>query len=109
MRTIAGEDYSQLSTNPGELLTVTTPSGIAVTFDPSGTRTTQPEFPPDVARLSEMTARLGPSIKTALKAYRDSHNGGMPPDEQALVPYFANEKEGADYVEAWEAKRAAGL
>jgi RNA polymerase sigma factor (sigma-70 family) len=109
VRTVDGEDYSNLSMNPAEPLTVTTPGGLTVTFDPSGASTTRPDFPPEVVRLNELGARVQPSIKPALEAYRTAHNGQMPPNEQALVPYFATPKEGADYVEALEAKKAAGL
>jgi hypothetical protein len=109
MRTVAGEDYSGLPMNPGEPLTVTTPGGITVTFDPSGSTTTQPDFPPDIRRLDEMSQRLRPSIQAALKSYQSAHNGGIPADEKALLPYFPTAKDGADYVEALEAKKAAGL
>jgi RNA polymerase sigma factor (sigma-70 family) len=109
MRTVAGEDYSSLPMNPGEPLTVRTPSGIIVTFDPSGSTTTQPDFPPEIRRLDEMSQRLRPLIQEALKSYQSAHNGGMPADEKALLPYFPTPKDGADFVEAMEAKKAAGL
>lgn len=109
MRTVAGEDYSNLSMKPGDPLTVTTPSGIAVTFDPSGGTTTQPDFPPNIRQLDELSKRLRPSIQAALKAYQSAHSGGIPPDENALLPYFPSSKEGADYAEALQAKKAAGL
>jgi hypothetical protein len=56
-----------------------------------------------------MSQRLRPSIQAALKSYQSAHNGGIPPDEKALLPYFPTPKDGADYVEALEAKKAAGL
>ena len=47
VRTVGGEDYSGLSMEQGALLTVTTPDGVTVTFDPSGKTSTQPEVPPE--------------------------------------------------------------
>ena len=108
VRTVAGEDYSMLSMNPDEPLTVTTPAGVAVTYDPSGTNTTRPDFPPEVLRVYELAERIQPSINQALAAYRNA-NGKNPPNEQALVPFFPTAKEGADFVEYVEAKKAAGL
>lgn len=109
VRTVDGEDYSKLSMNPAEPLTVTTPNGIAVTFDPTGVNTTRPDFPPEVARVNELGERVGPLANQALRAYRTANDGKAPPNEQALIPYFASPKEGADFVEFLEAKKAAGM
>ena len=108
VRTVAGEDYSGLSMLLGAPLTVTTPDGITVTYDPSGTMTTRPEVPPEVARLQELEAKIQQPVNQALSAYRSAHNGGNPPNEQALLPYFATPKEGADFVEFLEARKAGG-
>lgn len=109
LRTVAGEDYSGLSMNPEEPMSVTTPGGITVTFDPSGTKTTRPELPPEVARAGELAERVRPAVKQAVQAFQAAHNGLFPPNEQALLPYFASPKDGADYIDALEAKKAAGL
>lgn len=109
LRTVVGEDYSGLSMNPEEPMSVTTPGGITVTFDPSGTNTTRPEFPPEVARAGELAERVRPAVKQAVQAFQAAHNGSFPPNEQALLPYFASPKDGADYIDALEAKKAAGL
>lgn len=108
VRTIDGEDYSNLPMNPAEPMTVTTPDGIAVTFDPTGKTTTVPEVPPEVARVGELAQKIQPTVVQATNAYR-SANGKNPPNEQALIPYFATPQEGADFTEFLEAKKAAGL
>lgn len=109
LRTVAGENYSGLSMNPAEPLTVTTPSGLTVTYDPAGVETTRPEVPPEVARAQELTTQVRPLIEQAFNAYRAANPGKNPPNEQALLPYFSTPKDGADFVEYLEAKKAAGL
>ena len=109
VRTVGGEDYSALSMSPGGLLTVTTPDGVSVTFDPSGTMTTRPDIPPAVLRVQELGKRLQAPVMKAVDAYRQAHNGSNPPNEEAVLPYFATPQEGADYVEFMEARKAAGL
>ncbi len=109
VRTVGGEDYAGLSMNPGDLLTVTTPDGVSVTFDPSGEKTTKPEIAPEVAHAEELGRLLDAPIKKAFSAYLGAHNGNNPPNERALLPYFATPKEGADFLEFLEARKAAGL
>jgi hypothetical protein len=109
VRTVDGEDYSGLSMDPAQPLTVTTPDGVAVTYDPSGVNTTRPETPPEVLRVQELAPRIQGSINRALTAYRAANNGGNPPSEQALLPYFATPQEGAAFVEYLDARKAAGL
>jgi RNA polymerase sigma factor (sigma-70 family) len=109
VRTVDGEDYSALSMNPDDPLTVTTPNGITVTFDPSGQNTTKPDFPPEVLRVQELGQRLQPLINQAVSAYRAANNGANPPNERAIIPFFPTPKEGADFVEFMDARRAAGM
>jgi RNA polymerase sigma factor (sigma-70 family) len=109
VRTVDGEDYSKLSMDPDAPMTVTTPNGISVTFDPTGASTTRPDFPPEILRVYELAERIQPTINQALSAYREANNGKNPPNEQALVPFFPSPKEGADFVEYVEAKKAAGI
>ena len=109
VRSVNGEDYSALSMDPKDPLTVTSSNGIAVTYDPTGATTTQPEYPPEVLRVHDLAAQVQPSINQALAAFRAANNGKSPPNEQAWVPFFATPKEGADFVEYVEAKKAAGL
>ncbi|MDB6093258.1 MAG: hypothetical protein JWM32_820 [Verrucomicrobia bacterium] len=108
VHTVNGEDYLGLSMVEGEPLTVVTPDGTSVTFDPSGEKTTKPEIPATVVRLQELERKVkGPSQK-AYMAYLAAHNGTPPGrnDGNALVPYFATPQEGADFVEYVEAERA---
>jgi RNA polymerase sigma factor (sigma-70 family) len=107
VRTVNGEDYSNLSMDPAQPLTVTTPDGITVTYDPTGVNTTRPEIPPEIARAQELAAKVQPSIMQAVNAYRAANNGGSPPNEQALMPYFPSPQEAASFVELLEAQKAA--
>jgi hypothetical protein len=45
----------------------------------------------------------------AVEAYRAANNGNNPPNEAAVLPYFATPQEGADYAEFMEARIDAGL
>jgi len=103
VRTVGGEDYTDLPMAGTEVLSVTTPDGVNVIFDPTGATTTKPEIPPEVAREQKIQA----SVSKAVDAYRMAHGGAMPPNEAALVSYFATPQEGADFVELMEAKKAA--
>jgi hypothetical protein len=107
VRTVGGEDYSGLSMAAGAPLTVTTPDGVVVTFDPSGATTTQPEVPPAVLRVQELGKKIQPAVMKALEAYRAANHGDNPPNEQAVMPFFATPQEGADFVEFLEAQKAA--
>jgi len=107
VRTVGGEDYSALSMAESGPLTVVTPDGVSVTFDPAGTLTTRPEIPPAVLRAQELGHKVQASALKAVDAYRAAHNGGTPPNEQAILAYFATPQEGADYAEFLEARKAA--
>lgn len=109
VRTVGGEDYSELSLAGNGPLTVTTPDGISVTYDPTGVQTTKPEFPPEVLRAQELGRKTKPAVDKALAAFRAANNGNNPKDEQALLHYFASPQEGADFVEFVEARKAAGM
>lgn len=107
VRTVSGEEYTGLSMIPGEPMTVTTPDGITVTFDPSGATTTLPDIPPEVLRVREMAERMDPVIDQAVAAFRATNGGRHPKDERALLPYFATTRDAADFVELKEAARSA--
>ena len=109
---VAGESYTGLSLMPGQPLSVMTPNGASVTYDPSGSTTDiQPPPPtPEMARFQELARRLTPSIRSALDAYRAAHNGDTPSNTnpEALLPYFATPQEGADFAEIIAAQKALG-
>jgi RNA polymerase sigma factor (sigma-70 family) len=108
IRPIDGEDYSQLSMNTGDPLTVTLPDGTPVTFDPNNpANSTPPEIPAEVKRVRELGPKMQPLINHALQAYRAANGGNAPKNQQALIPYFATPKDGADFVEFLEAQKAA--
>lgn len=102
VRTVGGEDYSALGTEPGQPLTVTSPDGVSVTYDPSGATTTPVEIPPAVAHEQKVQA----TVMKAVEAYRAANSGANPPNEAALVAYFSTTQEGADFVEMVEARKA---
>lgn len=109
VRTVGGEDYSALSMADDQPLTVTTPDGVSITYDPSGVTTTKPDVPPAILRVQELGTRVQSSAMKAVEAYRAAHSGNGPPNEEAILPFFSTPQEGADYVEFMEAKKAAGL
>ena len=108
VRTVGGEDYSELAMAQDGPLTVTTPDGIAVTYDPNGITTTKPDVPPQRARLQELQKRIEPTVNRAIAAFRAANGGSNPSSEKALLPYFATPQEGADFVEFVEASKSAG-
>jgi hypothetical protein len=107
VRTVGGEDYSGLSMAEGALLTVTTPDGVTVTFDPSGAASTQPDIPPEVVHAEQLGQKVQPTIRKAAAAYQAAHNGASPPNSDALLAYFATPEEAADFAEFVEAQKAA--
>jgi RNA polymerase sigma factor (sigma-70 family) len=109
VQTVDGEDYANLSMNPADPLTVTTPNGITVTYDPSGATTTAIDYPPAVLRARQMADQIAPAVEDAIKAYRQANGGQRPANDKALLPYFSSPKEGADFVEFLDAKKAAGM
>ena len=109
VRTVAGEDYADLPMAVGQPLTVTAPDGTTVTFDPSGATTTVPQFTPLELRAEELGRKTAPTIKSAVEAYRAANNGNNPPNEQALLQYFATPQDAADFAEFVKVRKAAGL
>ncbi len=109
LRTVAGEDYTALSMAPGQPLTATTPSGIVVIYDPNGRTTTVPDTPPEVAHVQELGARIEPIVTQAVSAYRAANDGKMPPNENALLPYFTNPTDSAEFSNFIRLKKSAGL
>jgi RNA polymerase sigma factor (sigma-70 family) len=107
VRTVGGEDYSGLSMEEGTVMTVTTPDGVTVTFDPTGATTTQPDVPPEVAHAEQLGQKVQPTIRKAAAAYQAAHNGSAPPNSDALLAYFATPEEAADFAEFVEAQKTA--
>jgi hypothetical protein len=108
LSTIGGEDYSGLSMGAGQALTVTTPDGTVVTYDPSGATTTQITDPPtDAERAQDMMQKVGPAVSQAVAAYRAGNQGQNPPNPDALTPYFSNPQDAAAFAQAREAMAAA--
>ncbi len=108
VRPVSGEDYSGISMAKGQPLSVTTPDGMTVTFDPSGATTTPIEMPPEVARAEQLSQKLAPAMQKAAAVYRLANpEVKSMPNPQVLVPYFTTPQEGADFLEMIEAQNAA--
>ncbi|HVU23373.1 MAG TPA: sigma-70 family RNA polymerase sigma factor [Opitutus sp.] len=108
VRTVSGEDYADLPMADDAPLTVSTPDGITVTYDPAGVQTTRPDAPPETARAQELAKKVAPTVVKAVAAYRKANDGADPPNDQALLPFFATPQEGADYVDYLEATKSSG-
>ncbi len=119
---VDGEDYHSVSMDPNQPMTVTSTSGITVTYDPNGTTTTRPELSPEIlrtekiaeearradARVDELGKKINfPHGMKAEKAYSAANGGNFAPSMEALIPYFATPQLGADWVEFIEAVKAA--
>lgn len=104
---VDGENYAGISMLPNQPLIVVTASGETITYDPAETRKATPESAAARQRANELGRRVGPLANKAVEAYRAANHGNMPPNEQALLPYFATPAEGADFVEFLEAQRKA--
>jgi len=108
LSTVAGEDYSGLSLGAGQTLTVSTPDGTVVTYDPSGATTTPITDPPtDAERAQEMAQKVAPAVAQAVAAYRASNPGQDPPNPEALTPFFANPQDASAFAQARQAMAAA--
>ncbi len=108
VRPIAGEDYSGLTMLGGQPLSVTTADGMTVTYDPNGLSSTPVETPPEVVRAEDLGRKVGPAVQKATEAYRLSNPGLKgAPKPQALMAYFSNPQDGADFLEMLEAQKAA--
>lgn len=104
---VDGEDYRELSMQANGALTVTTASGLVVTYDPDGGTTTPVEDPPELKRVWEIEAKVQDSVRAARESYRLANKGKDPPNQRALLPYFATPQEGADFDELLEARAVA--
>jgi hypothetical protein len=108
LSTVSGEDYSGLSMGAGQIMTVTTPDGTVVTYDPSGAETTKITEPPSAMESAqELMQGVEPAVGHAVAAYRANNQGQNPPNPEALTPYFANPQDAAAYAQAREAIAAA--
>lgn len=107
---VEGEDYRTLTLLPGQSLTVVTASGVPVTYDRKAQAATTPPPPPspEMRRARELMHKAEPAMLRALAAYKTANPGKNPPNPEALLPYFTTPQEGADFVEAVDAQKAAG-
>ena len=101
---VDGEDYSASSMIPGQPLIATMADGSTVSFNNDVDPRT---LSPAQLRFAELAKKLEPALRAATDAYRAANNGQRPPNPEALIPFFATPQEGADFVEAMEAQKAA--
>jgi hypothetical protein len=108
IQSVDGEDYSHLPLSGNSPLGVVTAGGIAVTITANGGHAPI-EVPTEIAEVRSRAQDVRDSAIHAIDAYHEAHNGGEPPDEQALLPFFETTAGAADYAEYLEAKKRAGL
>jgi hypothetical protein len=117
---VAGENYAGFVLDGKTPLTVTTPDGMSVTYDPNGKFTTDLNAAAQAAQAQaqevliqrfgrEFVQRVTGSIQMAATAYSAANNGKRPPTLEAALPYFANPQEGADFLEFAEVAKALGM
>ena len=106
---VNGESYAALSMIPGQPLSATASDGVTVTYDPSAPPTPAPSgsMDPLAERIKELGQKLNSAGREATTAYLAAHNGQPPASPDALIPYFANPQDGADFVEFLEAMKQA--
>lgn len=107
---VDGEDYADLLLG-GRTFRLTTKSGVTIAYaNDEPADTSQPEFridyPPAVTRARELEKKLADAKQTATEAYRLANRGRNPPNDDALIAFFATPEEGADFVEYLEAKKS---
>jgi hypothetical protein len=105
---VAGEDYYGLLMVHDGPLSVTTPDGTTVTYDPSGRTTTVIPMTAAMERAAVLGRRVEPLVQKAVENFRAAHGGKSPANPQELLPYFATPQDGADFVEYLEAEQGAG-
>ena len=98
---IDGEDYYSLPMG-GQPLAVTTAGGVTTIYDSHGPTTTKPQLPPQITWAEERGRQIQPAVNKAFEAYHARNDGKDPPDERALLPYFADAQVAADFVEVME-------
>jgi RNA polymerase sigma factor (sigma-70 family) len=106
---VDGEIYSGVSMVIGQPLTVTSPDGLTVTYDPSGAATTVPDYSPAELRAQDLGQKVAPFVQKAVEAFKAANNGNSPStaEPQGLAPYFETPQQGADWVEYVEALKEA--
>jgi hypothetical protein len=110
VRTVGGEDYSQLSMSADQPpMTVVALDGTTVTYDPVGGTSTRPELSEREQRVEDRGRQLEPKMRQAEEAYRAAHNGKKPPNEQAVAPFFATPQDAAEFMEYVKERRAVGM
>jgi RNA polymerase sigma factor (sigma-70 family) len=120
LNAVDGESYAGVLLQPDQPMTVVTPRGVAVTYDPAGNLTTDTtaamrQAQQEAQRLLterfgvEFVQRVSASAQKAGAAYAAAHGGKSPPTPEAALVYFETPEAGADFLEFAEAMKALGI
>jgi RNA polymerase sigma factor (sigma-70 family) len=114
LRSVNGEDYSNLPMDPNQPLTVTMANGAEITYDTTGGKTTPIDVPPEeaarvqaqnersravAARGRELTQQLQGPIQAAAAAYAAANGGAKPASPLLLLNYLTTPEDRAAMVE----------
>jgi hypothetical protein len=114
VRSVNGEDYSNLPMDPNQPLTVTMANGAEITYDTTGGKTTQIELPPEEAervqaqvehnravstRNRELTQQLQAPLQAAKAAYAAANGGAKPANSITLLNYLTTPEDRAAMTE----------
>jgi hypothetical protein len=109
IRPADGESYDDLLWG-GRTFRLTTQSGVTVAYaNDEPADTDAPEFavtyPPEVIRARALDEKLADAKQAATEAYRMANRGRNPPHDEALLAFFNDPQDGADFVEYLELKK----
>lgn len=114
LRSVNGEDYSNVPMDPTVPLTVTMANGAEVTYDTTGNKTTPIEIPPEDAaraqaqnehnravstRSRELQQQLQAPLQAAAAAYAAANGGARPANPIPLLNYLAAPEDRAAMTE----------
>jgi RNA polymerase sigma factor (sigma-70 family) len=117
---VAGESYAGLNFAAKQPMTVTSPEGVAVTYDRIGSTTTdlaaasrQAQAEAQLVLMNrfgaEFVSRVTAAVQKAAATYIASNGGKQPPNPEAVLPYFESVETGADFMEFAAVAKALGM
>jgi RNA polymerase sigma factor (sigma-70 family) len=114
LRSVNGEDYSNLPMDPAQPLTVTMANGAEITYDTSGGKITPIDIPPEEAaraqaqaernravstRSRELQQQLQAPLQAAVAAYAAANGGAKPANPIPLLNYLTTPEDRAAMTE----------
>lgn len=103
---VDGEDYTRLALLQGQPLTITTARGVTVTFGKPDQTTKIVGAEEEIVAVAQQLKLDPEPLQKAYNAYLATHRGQEPRSVKALLAYFANPQEAADFSEALEAQNS---